>query len=662
MQNKWGHLIRRMPGKELPTTVENAAAAFAEGDAETKISMLKKAVISVTKHKAEVEQRCAALEEKLAQTAAELGSVHQQNTQLHTTILANNAEIDALKRKLSTTTAASVASAALKGITNLIPMGAGSAEGSAAAAAGGKSQPSASRASSVPSASGGSFIALSAEDQQRLFEENEALHIQIFELRSSLEGQVRSLEKVNATQAAQIANLKRSVSQLEGAGKASREELENTKQASKEDRMVAHYLTMFSELSSRKDASSSPAADHQALLGNAQSGRGDVSPLITLRGGQLDRHLAQFLTTKIEEYLEMFSSLVAGVGTLLSALDDSIGRVPRSTNADENTAVRDRFRTVLESHRQHRSGIVEHISAIRVCLSSTDYQSSTWSAFETHTQAMSRTCLLWLALVRHSLPIIVECAVALLPRDHVFVFARNLPQQAAGSRDIYVSMLVTSLGAVVGAAMAALRVTSSLLEKVSKSQPVDSRGAGSLLDWSAMLWWVLWRSSEGCAELATACANAYTLMIELSEHCGDDRAQVAVKYIAQIVQAVGSTSGLKEELTTVNQDQCIRDADASSTMQRTASSTVVDDRAASAAVDELKEALQQADASAVRHYVQLQRVLLELHEQQGQLDALRKELAIEKKDAAGREAELQHVVDAYEEQIRLLSDRLADLA
>ncbi len=634
-----------MPGGKDPLTVEGAAAAFAEGDADKKISMLKRAVVNLTRHKAELEQQCAAHVAKVSTLEAQLGHSQQQNNALLATVQSNSIEIDALKKKIAAATAAasssnvasSVASAALKGITNLIPLGNSGADNSG--------DKNSARGPVVATAAG--RLALSAEDQQRMFEENEALHIQMFELKSNLEGQIRALSKTNASQAASITSLKAAAAQSEASAASSKQELEALRHAAREDRMIAHFLMSSSQL--RLAACDS---------NNKEDSNDLFSPMVCASPGYLDRHTAQFLSTKIDHYLEMFTSLLSGVGTLITALDDSARRIPRSANADENQAVRERLRLLRDAHQGSREAVASAIGSIRDCLSSP--ASSSWSKLEECVQALVRSATMWLTAIRHNVPILVDCAVALLPRDHsVFVFGRGTPLQAAGSRDVYVSLLSESLGDVVSAAIGAIRTAGALVGRipaaVSFSASSSSVRGSEMLDWCVLLWWVLWRGCETSCRLAMSCSTAHTLMSEMAQHCSDDRAQIALDYLARIVQAVADTSAVKDDArTSANSEEAHNSGDHCSEPAKRG-------RQADEYVAELKEALRLADQSAVRHYVQLQRVLLELHDQQGVADGLRQELLQQRRDAAGKEADLQHVVGAYEEQIRLLSDRLADL-
>jgi predicted nuclease with TOPRIM domain len=78
--------------------------------------------------------------------------------------------------------------------------------------------------------------------------------------------------------------------------------------------------------------------------------------------------------------------------------------------------------------------------------------------------------------------------------------------------------------------------------------------------------------------------------------------------------------------------------------------------------EELEAALRAADQRGVQYYVQLQSALVELSEKQQVILRTEEQLKQLREELQQKERENQSVAEAYESQIQLLSERLAELA
>lgn len=130
-------------------------ATLADMDADKKVAVLKKAILALTKQKQDIEAARVALEAKVSALVEELGRAEERNESLVT----KNKELSAEVERLQSS----------KGGLSLVP--------SAAAR---------SLLGTLGTFGGGLKDGGISVEQQRLFEENEALHIQIFEQKNRL--------------------------------------------------------------------------------------------------------------------------------------------------------------------------------------------------------------------------------------------------------------------------------------------------------------------------------------------------------------------------------------------------------------------------------------------------------------------------------------------
>eukprot|EP00758_Cryptobia_borreli_P013562 Tbor_TRINITY_DN5846_c0_g9::TRINITY_DN5846_c0_g9_i1::g.7196::m.7196 len=147
--------------------------SLADISPEKKISVLKKAIVSLTKQKQDIESQRSALEAKVMSLVNELGIQEDTITEYKAKNKELQRQLDAVTSRFSLTGSASAV--ALKA-GSLLSVLSSTKEG--------------------PTAAGTSPVSgdysMTKEDQQKIFEENEALHIQLFEIKQMCDKKVKA--------------------------------------------------------------------------------------------------------------------------------------------------------------------------------------------------------------------------------------------------------------------------------------------------------------------------------------------------------------------------------------------------------------------------------------------------------------------------------------
>ncbi|CUF06383.1 Hypothetical protein, putative [Bodo saltans] len=197
------------------------ASGYSDGDDQKKLTMLKKAVIALTKQKQELEATNDVLTSKLAQLGGALSEAHETENQLRQ-------EVEQLREALkvsqtkSSTSAVAVAST-LKGLFTSHSATTASAAANISPVLTARHQPP---RSSSPSAATPEFN----DAQEQLLHVNESMHMQIFEMKAShvaamkaakeleasLRSDIRKLEDANTLFSKQRADTEREVELLSG--------------------------------------------------------------------------------------------------------------------------------------------------------------------------------------------------------------------------------------------------------------------------------------------------------------------------------------------------------------------------------------------------------------------------------------------------------------
>lgn len=188
-------------GASTPTPAEALKEALGDMTPDQKISLLKKAVVNVTKQKAELEAQVSSLQAELEKQKLENATLLKSNADLQK-------EVDELRTAATVAKPMNVsaaASAAFRGITSLVPGLSGSepqnSNGLGGAAKKNSSNLSPSNSSGKIKQSGTLGIAtpakfiLGEEEAKHVLEDNERLHMQLFDLKRDYEETIQRLKK-----------------------------------------------------------------------------------------------------------------------------------------------------------------------------------------------------------------------------------------------------------------------------------------------------------------------------------------------------------------------------------------------------------------------------------------------------------------------------------
>ncbi|KPI86774.1 hypothetical protein ABL78_4143 [Leptomonas seymouri] len=184
----------------MSNKAELAALMASNGDYEKKISLLKRAVVTVTKQKQEVESRQTQLQEELRTSTQHLMEVQRENTVLRQKVKTLETQLEQERSSGS-----AFGQNMLKGLSSI--MGSNDA-GGRGGGGGGRGGGRGGRGGSGPQ------LALSAEDVERLVTENEQLHREKYTYKTKLEDTQRTSAKDMANLKAEVAQLQKELGEL----------------------------------------------------------------------------------------------------------------------------------------------------------------------------------------------------------------------------------------------------------------------------------------------------------------------------------------------------------------------------------------------------------------------------------------------------------------
>ena len=295
--------------------------SLANIDSDKKIAVLKKAILALTKQKQDLEATKASLESKVTSLLSQLAASDERSAKHENHARELQQQLDALAKGGSGGRFAERAGSILKVFSG----------GDTAAAP----SPAASPTSN--------------EDQQRLFEENEALHIQLFEQRQQFERKYKQLEAEKSEMAMQLHGLEGVVASFQASDVAQSQQAEEA----------------LRELETER-------AYSKRCLGIILSG--GLAPNHSCDGD--DGAVKRIVTI----YVDGVCDLLAGVSALMPHIPTNSGAfgVQRQTLESERKKgmfvrqQKERLQALSVSHRAHRQRILVEVEKIRNCLSGED--------------------------------------------------------------------------------------------------------------------------------------------------------------------------------------------------------------------------------------------------------------------------------------------------
>ena len=327
-------------------------SSIANMDADRKLVVLKNAVLALTNQKQAVEAARAELEAKAAALAEALAKSEERNAVL----TAKNKELTAEVERLNSSAGrlAALPGAAARSLLGTL---AGGASSPAAAAGGG----------------GSSTAKDGAIDQQRLFEENEALHIQLFERRTEYERRLRQLEGEKTQLAMRTHTLEGLVASAQATG------VETSQQATEARRELAiergytslcQYMLLrglagphtdlmlaASSPSSHSQQPPSAAAEAALLMLDAMDGANAPSSAAPSSAAACMGVLDAVMRRCCEVIQQSMGAVSALLPHTVASGPSSSSSSAASASPFQLAQEAQRQRTVIAAHREHRNTI-----------------------------------------------------------------------------------------------------------------------------------------------------------------------------------------------------------------------------------------------------------------------------------------------------------------
>ncbi|KEG14626.1 hypothetical protein DQ04_00371120 [Trypanosoma grayi] len=591
------------------TSKEEVAALMAHGDTETKISLLKKAVVSVTKQKQVLEQHNKQLRDQMGAIGEELSRVEDDNKTLRRKLQATETELEAERKRRHF--GASVKTT-WKGLSSLVTGADGEESGTAAKRPKGMA----------------TTVNLSPEDQEKIVAENESIHIQLYEVQTKYENERRRWEKENEQQTAEKLALQAEVMELRSllnstAHACDHLNVECTRQAA-----LAQFCHHFFVLS--WDATAQQQQQHLRVT---------VSPsLMAKRGGVPPREIREELAAGTLAHSAAFvRTIMSGVSVLIASLRDALGPQVKAATLGDIRCYRDRLSTLLEAHGARKLSVLFHVKEMEEAFAASVAPDAKLTQL-LHAQGLLFTSLdEWLALL---------CEHARLLIDACVIVENGDAGDIAGGRRAVIEPSVCNMVRTLAAIRGSLEVLTQLC---SDSCTVLRNNACDSAEWLLALerfWW------EGCVASSTlqqAAVSLSHLLQELASAATSDPVRVALKFIKNSLGSftAGDTAVKVSREKTAELSRPLEDLPA------VGNSALADS-------NELVAALAAADRAAVCYHTQMNFTLLELAEKQDALAGAQQEVRRLESLNQQQAEDAERVQEALETQIRLLSDQLVE--
>ncbi|KAG8341057.1 hypothetical protein ERJ75_001615100 [Trypanosoma vivax] len=592
------------------TSKEELTALMANGDPETKISLLKKAVVNVTKQKQVLEQHNQQLQEQMTTIGYELSRLQEENQGLQRKLSAVTSELEA-ERKLKQGGGGN-SKYGWKGFSSLVSGAEG--EGSTGAKRG--------------TAAG--TVSLSLEDQEKIVMENEAIHRQLFELKSSSEDEIRQWRTRGEQLESEMSELKRTLTDLQENYDIARQKNEKLNaQRCKQDALIQfckHFFLLSLDVQSQS-------------MSESVSTRLTLIPSLAERGGSAPPHgvSKELVIGTASDVAFFIDTLMGSVAILIAALRDVVGSQMKHATVSDIRCYKDRLTTLLEVHNARKTSILIDAQLLERLINSQSGSKDAISQLLEVQQRLLTSFDQWLAIMsEHSLLLVDACSKIEDSAGHEEV--RHNVQSTATS-------LMEALSAVRGAVEALVFICSDS-EAILRKENCDS------VEWLMALqrfWW------EGCSALAPLRQSMNHVMVFLS-HLVDSkslsRGRTAVQYIIDIIE----TFMLQLQAEQLCGQEIIKSGKRKYVMSgQTSQKTypLCNDK-------ELIAALAVTDRAAVCYHTQMNFVMMELANKQSALDDAKKENIRLEYLNQQQCIESERVREALQAQISLLSEKLVE--
>lgn len=424
---------------------EVAALMASDGDHEKKISLLKKAIVTVTKQKQEMEAAQQQLQEELRLSRDALAESRRENTTLQRRVQTLESQLEQARSSGS-----AFGQNMLKGLSSIM----GSVDGSS----GGE------RHGSQAKAKDGQLL-LSPEDVNRLVKENEQLHMQVFTLKVKLEETQRGLQAETQRYQSELGQLQGELQDLRGLLEATTKACDDLNASCALQQAISDFCHGYFELAlpsistspsastaGRRPPPAAAAAEQDRFLLTWPPASGPSSVSTAVQPVDVPASIVQHLLS----CCEVVKTLLTAVTVLAVTLREQLPRFHRSTVGDLRV-ITERLSRFIDAHSVKKDRMMYLLEQLEKALSScdamsdeTDERCGTEEALSGEMPGVSTSfvkpldiievqvdlihlLIEWLALLRLHAPILIDSCVAYLPPDHSFSLRTIADAQALGS-------------------------------------------------------------------------------------------------------------------------------------------------------------------------------------------------------------------------------------
>ncbi|KAG5490329.1 hypothetical protein JKF63_00449 [Porcisia hertigi] len=699
------------------TSKEELAALMAsEGDFEKKISLLKRAVVRVTKQRQEAEARQSQLQEELSTATQQLEEAQRVNATLQRKVKSLEAQ-----REHEPGSGSAFGQNVLKGLSSIM----GNID--SAGRVDGRGGCGASREK----------LSLSQEDVERLISENEQLHRQMYTLKTKLEDTQRSATNEAERLRSEVGRLQGEVQELRSSLETTTTTLDSLRAEYLTERALGDFCRHFFVASLRQAQQERASSVTDTIVEVRWPARGPSSDLAATPFSDPSPAVVRERTVHtLQSSVGTLKTLLHGISALAVVLKEKLPLRKRATVGDLE-CLRDRLSIFLEAHMVKKARLMHLLEKLDSPLSALQHAGEEGScsalvSTETFVEAQDeivQAVLEWVGFLRSQLPLLVECCVSFLPHSHVYTLhtayvscvqgngAAASPQQAIG-RGEFVEVITrhgyAALASIEGSLMAMRMLVQrspaayrhcdhiEVLSGVT-SAPTTSRETLTLTSSSEtkqppialssllalqQFWW------EGCASVRSMHSAIQVLnggLADIADACNKSEVRDTLHYLRKCLQTMAVDSGeivASSEAALADAEAAVdalspgtiasrmpahaSSGDGALWMSRpktecTKSSSVLPTGSVPGVVypenyEELLIALSAADRAAASYYTQMNHLYAEMAEKEdAEQTALEAVTHLQQLIEAER-AEAKHTHHALQSQISLLSTQLVEMA
>ncbi|KAG5473878.1 hypothetical protein LSCM1_04513 [Leishmania martiniquensis] len=693
---------------------ELAALMSSDGDFEKKISLLKKAVVTVTKQKLEAEARQTKLQGELSAATQQLAEAQQANAALQRKVKSLEAQLEQDRSSGS-----AFGHNMLKGLSSIM----GNSDNSSRGGQGGRGSASA-------------HLTLSPEDVERLISENEQLHRQTYSFKTKLEDAQRSSARDAEKLKSELARLHREAQELHRSLETTTATCDGLRSDYLTERALGDFCRHFFVAALRRTgqeqessvagttvevrwpANAPPSHTAAASLSDTPPAEWRERVVLTLKGA------ACTLTT-----------LLRSISVLAVVLREQLPSRERATVGDLE-CLRDRLSIFLEAHTVKKDRLLHLVEQLHLHLSAppdvVGDGSPTSVSVDAVVEAQDEILQLvleWVSLLRTQFPLLVESCVSFQLKEHANtietaqVSADNgegtaAPPKAATARRAFVMELTEHGCATLASIEGSLRAMRILVQRspaayghcrndgdqrseASTSTAARERLALNLpleatqlpIDVSSLLalqqfWW------EGCMSVRSLHGSVQVLnrrLVDMAETCNKSEIRDALHCVCKCLQSMTPASPLMDAplgAVAVDADAVVhagspcastppmpspatsrvspswmsRPSDAVATGSLSPAADSVHDSVQADNFEELLAALSAADRAAASYYTQMNCLYVEMAEKEDALQTALDAVAHLQRLIKAERADAKQTRQALQSQIGLLSTKLVEMA